>query len=422
MGYSLGRMNRIQQVLRSPLATAWSEQYVRLPVQGLDVGAPYSLFINGNPTPFQYTGRANEVLVLLGFERDEEKSLEFVPSNACETDLSRVVIPLEKPASIGIPGRELLISNPLGAIGLFPVESRIQCDLPLESRSLSRVNSGPWFTEYKLQYHYAQHRRYRLVFRCYRDEPIIEVAEEFSLGMNASLEITLNPQTFFDSILSRDSFETENQPTVEPLNRERPRDVLCRLQMPVLTEYFIPTNRGWFAFFDSQHEGRGMLGILGLYGARWTNAVANMMKVFVRGGKTVLHASLESGHRHWLCYVGPVEKQFMPQRRLVFHRLHAEFNALRLDEHLDLTAKEIYDASCWEQPGFFGRDYRERAIRNASALPPLHKVIEKKSHLTMQALIDPSASTRQALLDRLLRRCEKWVRQFQGFRERCAAC
>lgn len=187
--------------------------------------------------------------------------------------------------------------------------------------------------------------------------------------------------------------------------------------MPVLTEYFIPTTRGWFAFFDSQHEGRGMLGILGLYGARWTNAVANMWNVFVADGKAVMRASLESGRRYWMAYVGPVEKQFTPQRRFVFHRLHAEFNALRLDEHLDLTAKEIYDASCWEQPGFFGCDYRERAIKNASALLPLHKVVETKWHLTLQTLIDPSGSTRQALLDRLLQRCEKWVLQFQGFRE-----
>src|SRR5205814_5646398 len=63
MGHSLGRMKKIKQTLRSLLATAWSEQYVRLPVEGLEVGAPYALSINGKPTPFQYTGRAGEVLV-----------------------------------------------------------------------------------------------------------------------------------------------------------------------------------------------------------------------------------------------------------------------------------------------------------------------------------------------------------------------
>ena len=139
-----------------------------------------------------------------------------------------------------------------------------------------------------------------------------------------------------------------------------------------------------------------------------------MMSVFVRDGKTVLHAPLESGRRHWLMYVGPVERQFTAQHRFVFHRLHAEFNALRLDEHLDLAGKNIYDADSWDKPAFFGLDYRERAKKNATALLPLRKVMEKEGSLTLKALVDPSDSSRQAILDRMLRRCEKWVRARAG--------
>ncbi len=360
-------MNTIKMTLRSPLSTAWSEQYLRLSVDGLPPGAAYGLTVNGKPTPFQSTGQPGEVWVRLGFEKNETKTLEFTPGGKSQTNLDRVAVPLDKPTRIGVAGSELLIGDRMLAIGPFPVESRVVCEFPRESRTLHRINDGPLFVEYELEYRFAQNHRYRLVFRCYRQEPIVEVAEEFSLGMNSRLEMVLNPEGKFDSILSRDSFEVEVQPTVEPLDLERPRDLMCRLQMPQLGEYFVPTNRGWFAFFDSKHEERGMLGFLGLYGAKWTNPVANMMKVWVRGGKTVLDASLESGRRHWLIYTGPVEKTFTPERRFVFHRLHAEFNALRLDEHLDLTGEKIFDAGVWEKPGFSART----TGRGRSATPPL---------------------------------------------------
>jgi hypothetical protein len=153
------------------------------------------------------------------------------------------------------------------------------------------------------------------------------------------------------------------------------------------------------------------------------------MHVAVAGGRAVLRASLESGTRHWLLYAGPVEKEFTPKRRFVFHRLHAEFNALRLDEHLDLTGEKIYDASCWNKPGYLGDNFREQMQRAVKELPPLRKFKEAHSRADVKAagtkfdLSNPVFAflydddfLRKELLDRTFQRFEKWVAQFQGYR------
>lgn len=413
--------------LTSPLFTDWTEQYVRLQAPAV---APLALTINGAPTPFQFTGNGTEILVRLGFARGETKELVFTPATANATQLEPVSLPLGQP--IGAPGRELLVTteSPFAGFAGFPFTSRMYCEQPFERATLARTNDGPLFTDYRLRYEFAEQRHYTLRFRCYKLDPYVEVSEHFALRMNAELVWTLNPQKMFTHIISRDSFEGENQPTVEPLGESHPRDVLCRLQMPVISEYFIPNNRGWFAFCDERNPARAMLGILGLYGARWEEPVANMPEIFDRGGTVEWHASLASGKRYWLLYTGPVEKTYTPERRFVFHRLHAEFNACRLDEHLDLTGEGAFDASCATEPGMFvGEDYRARARQRLAAFPCLQAILRDSDqgvnhqgngvgmhHLTFGTLLEPTDAKRQALYESLIARFEKWVRQFQGYR------
>ena len=433
----------IVMTLKNPLQTAWDSQYVRLNVPGLKPDAPCALRIDGQPWEFQYTGTqtdgAAQILVRLGFEKNQTRTLEFAPAPRCTTDRTPLPIALDRSTAIGVPGRELrltppavrngAVAGPLAGFATFPLESRILCGASLQSCSLTRTNDGPLFIEYELHYQFADHRDYRMVLRCYRDEPIIEVAETNALGMDSRLELTLNPQGLFDRFLGRESFEGENQPSVEPLGQDRPKDILCRLQMPVLTEYFIPNNVGWFALFDNRNESRGMLGVLGLYGARWTRPVENMMHIYDRAGRVELHASLNGGTRHWLLYAGPLQTRHTPDQRLVFHRLHAQFNALRLDEHLDLSAGDVHDASCWDKPGFFGPDYRVQARRNVEALPPLRRLLEQvpadttvtaggvpRPSVPLRTLLDGTPQLQQIMLDDMVQRFEKWVRDFQGYR------
>ncbi|MFZ4397940.1 MAG: hypothetical protein ACOYOU_20200, partial [Kiritimatiellia bacterium] len=325
------------------------------------------------------------------------------------------------------------------------MNSAIRCDAAFEVASLHQTNNGPLFTDCELQYCFADNRRYTLNFRCYKHDPYIEVCEVFSLGMNAELVWTLNPAKQFTHIVSRDSFQGESQPTVEPLGAEHPRDVLCRLQMPVLNEYYIPNNRGWFAFYDECDEARGMIGILGLYGAKWEEPVANMPEVLDKGGTVEWHSSLASGKRHWLLYAGEVEKGFSKEDigpigrirpisqispadpRFVFHRLHAEFNALRLDEHLDLAGDGAFDDSCATAPGVFAAgDYHAAALQRLKQIPCLQQVLPTPDawlqanggmHLaSYRYLLEPTPENAQALYDHVLRRFEKWVCQFQGYR------
>ena len=65
--------------LSSPLFTDWAEQYVRLSVPGLPVGAAADLTIDGAPADFQYTGGSNdgcaEVLLRLAFNVGQTRRL-----------------------------------------------------------------------------------------------------------------------------------------------------------------------------------------------------------------------------------------------------------------------------------------------------------------------------------------------------------
>ncbi len=441
-------MKPLNMTLKSPLFVDWSAQHVKLVLPGVVPGTALGLTVGGVVTPFQYTGVAAaagaEVVVRLGFAAGEVKELAFAESASSSTDLSRVELPLGVGTLVGVPGRQLAVgpAAPFAGLAGFAMGSAIDCEAAFEGSSLARVNDGPLFIDYQLEYRFAESRRYTLDLRCYRHENGIEVAETFSLGMDARLRWTLNPERRFTHIISRESFEGENQPAVEPLGQERPRDVLCRLQMPVLTEYFIPNNRGWFAFYDERDEAAGMVGVLGLYGARWEEPVINMPELFDRGGTVEWQASLASGKRHWLLYVGEVEKGFRVQGsdgkvsgatgvdadpRLVFHRLHADFNAMRLDEHLDLTGDGCFDASCASLPGLFAAgDFHAVAQRRSQSISALRRFQEGQDdwmrangnlHLAIfRGLVEPSSANHQAIYELLSRRFEKWVRQFQGYR------
>ena len=425
------------------------------------------LCIDGRPAPFQYTGTmfaaGAEILLRLGFNKGESKELVALGSEQWavggEQDQRRIEIPVSEGAAIGMPGRTInipalgvhrsesqTIPGPFGAFAGWPVTSFIHCETAFKGASLVRTNDGPLFTDYELQYRFEEDRLYTLAFRCYKHDPYIEVCETFSLRMNARLVWTLNPEKCFTHILSRDGFEGENQPTVEPLGVDHPRDVLCRLQMPVLSEYFIPNNRGWFAFFNERDESRGMLGILGLHGAQWEEPVANIPELFDRSGTVEWHASLASGKRFWLLYKGAVERGYQStvgsrrgagggkedpasilhtsfDGRFVFHRLHAEFNALRLDEHLDLGSDKMFDASCATVQGVFAAgDYHVAARERLKRYPCLQTFLHEQSqHDTLylanyRYLLEPTAAHAEAVFDHLVARFGKWVRQFQGYR------
>lgn len=433
----------LRLTLKAPLFTDWTRQYVTLTLDGVAPGAPLTLQVNGEPADFQYTGEANEpgaqIVTPLAFAEGEDKVLEFLPATASNTDLEAHPIQLDEAAAIGVEGREIEIPapalaatdapGPFQAFAGFPLQSTIHCEQPLLAARLEQTNDGPLFIDYRLAYEFDCDRGCSWRFRCYRHDPYIEVRERFSLGLDGAWRWTLNPEDAFDSILSHrgPEFESEAQPVVEPLRQERPRDVLCRLQMPVLGGYFIPNNRGWWAFIDSRNEQRGMLGVMGLYGARWERPVENMPTVLGADGAAEWRASLASGARHWLLYAGPLEKEYALDRRQVFHRLHAEFNALRLDEHLDLTGDAVFDGSCWEAPGMFvGRDFHEQARQRCEQLPALQKARDGMDQWSkdnegghtpvFRALLDPTPAKQQAVYNAMIARFEKWVRQFQGYR------
>jgi len=430
-------------ILKAPLFTEWSDQYMRIWIASDPAKEPMRLRINGEPADFQPTGvvseKGHQIMIKLGFAAGQIKTLEFEPAGTQPADMSRLAIPIERGARIGhgtarlsIPRptvRDEWVDGPFRSFAGFPMKSRIHCDSPFVRARLERTNDGPLFSDYRLVFEFEENRSYVLCFRCYRRDPIIEVSERFSLHMNGAIEWQLNPRLVCDSIISHrgPEFEGEPQPKVEPVAVDRPADVLCRLQMPLLSEYFVPNNRGWFAFFDSQNEERGMFGILGCRGADWERPVENMPEVCVAGGRAEWRASLASGSRHWLLYAGPVEKGYTLERRFVFHRLHAEFNALRLDEHMDLSGDAIFDAESWRKPAVItGADYHERARRLCETLPPLRRALAETDEwsrknmgghmVVFHALVNPTPENHQKVYRYLVERFDKWVRQFQGWR------
>src|ERR1041385_495881 len=209
------RGKSLTKEIRAPLFVPWSEQHVRTVIDGLTLGAPVSLQVDGETTPFQYTGGESdggaEIIVKLGLAANQGRRLEFTPAEKCSTDLKRFAVPSPEIGPFVVARFSGLFESYAG----FPLQSTIHCGVPLKARKVVRTNDGPLFTDYEIAHEFEEGRRYSIRLRCYRQEPFVEVHEKFLLGMDASLEFVLNPQDIFDSILSRDSFEGESQPTVE---------------------------------------------------------------------------------------------------------------------------------------------------------------------------------------------------------------
>ncbi|MFW5856744.1 MAG: hypothetical protein ACOCX4_02615 [Planctomycetota bacterium] len=432
--------------LKSPLSTSWTEQYVRLRLPDTAPGDARGCTLNGSPHPFQYTGAVDssgaEVLLRLGFDAGQTHRIVFDPADADTatlTDFTVAAIPLDDGAPIGYGGCELRIpaptpgpegvAGPFGAFAGWPFTCAIRSEGAFEDATLRRIGDGALFTEYELVYRFAERRRYTLRLRCFRDEPIIHVEERMQLRMGGALTWTLNPEGRVDRILSHrgPDFCNEKQPTDEPIDRERPADILCRLQMPVLNAYFIPNNRGWFAFYNSAQTDAGMFGVVGVRGEDWREPVENMPEVTVADGAARWTASLVSGARQWLLHAGPLEREFTDDRRLVYHRLQAEWNLLRLDEHLDLGGDGVFDASVADAPAFFDPGEMRAALPERTAgLAPLARAVETigeepdrwGSHFAVfAAFVDPSDERRQRIYDLLLAQFQRWVRQWQGYRD-----
>lgn len=425
--------------LTSPLFTDWHAQYVTLTMPGVVVGVPAVLHLDGVETPFQYTGRAMEggaeIMLRLSFAAGQQRTLTLLPAAVCSTDLTSVALPIAEPVTIG-PVKSTLtlelavdaqgqVGGPLGTLGGFPLTSRVVTTRTLEAITLTRSARGPLYEEYALSYSYADHGRYQVRYRCYREDAWVEISEEFLLGMGARLEAAWNPEGAFNRIVSHQSFDFEHDgdPIIEELGISRPKDVLCRLQMPMLSEYVVPNNRGWFAFYGQEQPARGMLGVMGLYGDRWRTPVDNMLHFADPGdGMVTMHAALEEGERHWLLVLAPVQTTIPDDGYYLFNRLHAEFNALRLDAHLDLTGETIYDAACWQQPGVLGEGWEQTVARNVAALPPLQHAVEAGNELLAGLGVElaqlPVETARARMRDAMMARFERWVRQFQGFRSR----
>ena len=426
--------NPIVESITSPLFTSWSEQHVRRYLPGVTPGTPLTLTLDGAPWDYQYTGgidaRGAEVLIRLGFAKGQTRRLEWLPSDTSSTNLTPELLDISQGATIGVTGRELEIPSPSGhpvtgplrAFAGFGFDSEIKCALELTDSRLRRISDGPLYTAYDLQYSFGLLHAYRIVFTCLKHENAVLIDEHFHLGIGAQMSLTLNPAGKFDRIRSHRTFEFEGEPDllVDDLARSYPADILCRLHMPTLGEYSVPNNRGWFALEKEDKPQLGMLGILGLYGTRWSNPTENVMTVSASGGAAVMTASLLDGERHWMMYVGPVEREVLPGQAFTFHRLHAEFNAFRLDEHLDLDGSTIYDDSLWQAPGLLSEDFRKKAASTVSAFPSLQRVLDNESDIDsvlLDALVTGRHTSQAQLATRLFSRFEKWVIQFQGFRD-----
>jgi hypothetical protein len=421
--------NQTVRRLSAPLFTSWTPQLVRIPLPEMRGVGELRLTIDGEESLCQWDGRneAGEPVVLcrLGFAAGQTRELHFQergdPPAIC------VELPFDEGREIGAAG---LVVSPDGPWMGF-AGHRMECVMegvgrPL-SASLQQLSDGPLFSDYRVVYDFGEGRRYNIRLRCHKLERWVEVDESFSLQFGASLRWTLNPDLRFTHIVSRDSFINETGPTVEPLNAQRPRDLLCRLQMPVLTEYFIPNNRGWFAFTDERNPSAGMVGILGLYGARWEEPVQSMPELYAEGGRVEWRASLVSGRRHWLLLHAPLETEVPESGRFLFHRLHSEFNSLRLDEHLELTGDALFDRTTWQGSAFFEankvRDGVAYRCANLSPVRRCHEMLTARplAELTLQerlflALVKPSADTSAAIIQSMEERFALWVREFQGWR------
>ncbi|MBC2602952.1 hypothetical protein [Puniceicoccus vermicola] len=419
----------------APLFTDWSAQYINLFLPETRVGTALLLHIDGELHDFQYTGvessRGAQIVLKLGFEAGEEKKLVFSDAEHYAGSLEKRELEFETntPIGHGAACLEVGANFPFLRFGNQRMEGEIWgISAPLRS-SLVCEGEGPLFTDYHLEYTDERDGVYRLTFRCFKHEDRIEVTETFSLEMGTEIRWRLNPEKGWTRILSWDDFHAEKEPTIEPIEAEQLDGLLCRLQMPVLTEYFIPNNRGWFAFFDDRQPSEGMLGILGLEGASWEEAPDGMPEIYAAEGKVEWRASLVSGRRKWLLVKAPLEVESSPERRFLFHRLHAEWNALRLDQALEDSRTLEAGKGSERRRSFFpeGEGLHPFVTKQIDAHPTLQNyrdtVLAKPladcsiAETLFVAMIRTQPKVTEELKTKLFARFERWVRQFQGWRQ-----
>ncbi len=421
------------RVYHAPLDSAWAKQlcYLTVPLAGDGL---ISATCDGVVVPCQVTGRTlprgREVALRLSFARGQQHTVSFTatdqpvpqsPSHPLVEGLvigdPRLPIILAAP-TIDSDGR---VRGPFTTCGGYPVDSSFSCRWPLRTAMVQRLVDGPLFEDWEICYLFGDEgRSWTLRLRCHRSEPLVEVHEQINLGMDAEWSMRLNPAGAFDRI-HRDqpfSWETETQPIADDLSAPRPKDVLFRLQMPPIADYVIPNNGGWCTLSASTKPQQGMLGVMGLSSGEWQRPVENIILFEVDGGRTQWRASLNGGARHWMLFTSPLETTHAPDRLLPSHRLQAQFNAFRLDEHLDLDGSTVFDAEHFDLPGIFTGDWRARAHTNAQALVPLKKFIaDKNNHPGLRVILSGSAPDRQALIEGLFKPFSRWVHQFHGWRE-----
>jgi len=113
--------------------------------------------------------------------------------------------------------------------------------------------------------------------------------------------------------------------------------------------------------------------------------------------------------------------------------LHAEWNALRLSDHLDLVCKgSEKQVAADVRTGFFpDGDLHQRLVDKAASLKPLQEAFESCENKIRDAgdlsarfhdrlvvaVLHPDEEHLRAVYDEIVRRFTLWIRQFQGYRQ-----
>ena len=369
----------------------------------------------GGPAPFQADGAA--VVLKLGFAEDEAKTLVFLPAERSGTDLSVVELPLAD--GVKLKGIDIPSESPLAAIlGFSCRQPDILRGAPGGRQLAPGSTTGrssrttPWPTVT------PEGAATPLAFRCHKGDPIVEVVETFSLGMEAELVWTLNPEGRFTHVLHGDRLRERVPARVAAAGAGHPSAASrCRASASTTS----PTTTAGSPSTTASACLASLASTVPSGGSRWRTC---------RG----LPAPPPSGAPRWSmgngvsCFSPGRWRRPMPRSAAwSFIGSNAEFNALRLDEHLDLSGGcgcSTRDAGTSQ--GLFSGDFLAAARRRFDRFPCLRQALDTPDawmrqcgeiHLaTAAALLEPTAAQHRKLHGLLLQRFAKWVRQFQGHR------
>jgi len=241
------------------------------------------------------------------------------------------------------------------------------------------LSSGPLWTEAQVRYEFEHEASYSMTLRLYEGRDFLVVDERMALRIDGSILLHLyrglEPDRFYAQTVIVSS-DVDGHSKVEQIDYSRPEARLKVIQMPAIGMYYVPHLGGHVGLFNSRHEERGLVGIVGLDGELWESAIHNRMRLVSRSDPDiVMNMPAKAGRRRWALAVtdvdGAVKTRANEQSSLLKLKIRQSETCLR-----DVLEMSLEAPSVKKKPLLYTDDVLERARTRLARLPGFSKRLD----------------------------------------------